>query len=142
MCGPARCFDSRLRTVGSHGRTSNDHCSKCVNDSSRTRSSKTSPTLLTTVKRRLRSKLTALVLPEMTVLREITTEGEKIRDAIPDPKGRYLYLLGRRVHVYSGDGAGELRTIPIDDPMAVAVSAGGATLAVIAAEDYGNAKAT
>ena len=47
---------------------------------------------------------------------------QKIRDAVPDPKGRYLYLLGRRVHVYSGDGESELRTIPIDDPMAVAVS--------------------
>jgi DNA-binding beta-propeller fold protein YncE len=83
-----------------------------------------------------------LALPDLKILREITTEGEKIRDAVPDPKGRYLYLLGRRVHVYSGDGESELRTIPIDDPMALAVSADGATLAVIATEDYGNAKAT
>ena len=85
---------------------------------------------------------TILALPDMKILREITTEGEKIRDAVPDPKGRYLYLLGRRVHVYSGDGESELRTIPIDDPMAVAVSSDGATLAVVAPEDFGNAKAT
>jgi hypothetical protein len=85
---------------------------------------------------------TILALPDLKILREITTEGEKIRDAIPDPKGRYVYLLGRRVHVYSGDGQSELRTIPIDDPMAVAVSASGATLAVVAPEDFGNAKAT
>jgi DNA-binding beta-propeller fold protein YncE len=85
---------------------------------------------------------TILSLPDMKILREITTEGEKIRDAIPDPKGRYLYLLGRHVHVYSGDGESELRTIPIDDPMAVAVSSNGATLAVVAPEDFGNAKAT
>ena len=85
---------------------------------------------------------TILALPDLKILREITTEGEKIRDAIPDPKGRYLYLLGRRVHVYGGDGQSELRTIPIDDPMAIAVSSSGATLAVVATEDYGNAKAT
>jgi hypothetical protein len=85
---------------------------------------------------------TILELPGMRILREITIEGETIRDALPDPKGRYLYLLGRRVHVYDGDGQTELRAIPIDDPMAIAVSADGATLAVVAAEDFGNAKAT
>ena len=85
---------------------------------------------------------TILALPDMKILREITTEGEPIRDAVPDPKGRYLYIVGRRVHVYDGDGQQELRTIPIDDPMAIAVSANGATLAVVAAEDFGNAKAT
>jgi DNA-binding beta-propeller fold protein YncE len=85
---------------------------------------------------------TILALPDMKILREITTEGETIRDALPDPKGRYLYLLGRHVHVYGADGERELHTIPIDDPMAVAVSANGATLAVIASQDYGNAKAT
>jgi hypothetical protein len=83
-----------------------------------------------------------LAIPDLHVLREITTEGEKIRDAIPDPKGRYVYLLGRRVHVYGGDGQSELRTIPIDDPMAIAVSSNGATLAVVAPEDFGNVKAT
>ncbi len=83
-----------------------------------------------------------LALPDLHVVREITTEGEKIRDAIPDPKGRYIYLLGRHVHVYGGDGQSELRTIPIDDPMAIAVSSNGATLAVVAPEDFGNVKAT
>src|SRR4051794_27944804 len=33
-----------------------------------------------------------LSLPELGVLREITMEGETIRDAVPDPKGRYLYI--------------------------------------------------
>ena len=81
-----------------------------------------------------------LSLPDLTVLREITMEGETIRDAVPDPKGRYLYLLGRRVHVYDKDGRTELRTLPIDEPMAIAASA--TTLAVVATEDFGNAKAT
>jgi len=85
---------------------------------------------------------TILGLPDLAILREITTEGETIRDAVPDPKGRYLYLLGRRLHVYTGDGQTELRTIPIDEPMAIAASADGATLAVVAPEDFGNAKAT
>jgi len=85
---------------------------------------------------------TILSLPDMAVLREITMEGEAIRDAVPDPKGRYLYLLGRHVHVYDANGEKELHTINIDDPMAVAASGNGALLAVIAAEDFGNAKAT
>ena len=46
------------------------------------------------------------------------------------------------MHVYDADGEKELRTINIDDPMAIAVSANGALLAVIAPEDFGNAKAT
>jgi DNA-binding beta-propeller fold protein YncE len=83
-----------------------------------------------------------LSLPDLAVRREITTEGEKIRDAVPDPKGRYLYLLGRHIHVYDAEGEKELKTISIDDPMAVAVSANGALLAVVAAEDFGNARAT
>jgi DNA-binding beta-propeller fold protein YncE len=83
-----------------------------------------------------------LSLPDLAVRREITLEGEPIRDAVPDPQGRHLYLLGRHVHVYDADGEKELRTINIDDPMAIAVSANGALLAVIAPEDFGNAKAT
>jgi hypothetical protein len=83
-----------------------------------------------------------LRLPDLAVLREITMEGETIRDAVPDPQSRYLFLLGRRVHVYDGDGGTELRTLPIDDPMAIAASANGALLAVLATEDFGNAKAT
>ena len=83
-----------------------------------------------------------LALPDLKILREVTIEGETIRDALPDPKGRYVYLVGRRVHVYDADAQSELRTIPIDDPMAIAVSANGATLAVVAAEDFGGTKAT
>ena len=85
---------------------------------------------------------TILSLPDLAVRREITIEGEPIRDALPDPKGRYLYLLGRRVHVYDAEGEKELRSINIDDPMAIAASATGALLAVVALEDFGNAKAT
>ena len=83
-----------------------------------------------------------LSLPDLAVLREITMEGETIRDAVPDPKGRYVYLLGRRVHVYDKNGTTELRTLPIEDPMAITASANGALLAVVATEDFGNAKAT
>jgi hypothetical protein len=85
---------------------------------------------------------TILTLPTLGVAREITMEGEAIRDAVPDPKGRYLYLLGRRVHVFDAAGEKELRTINIDEPMAIAASTDGAMLAVVAAEDFGNAKAT
>ena len=83
-----------------------------------------------------------LALPDLKILREITIEGEPIRDVVPDPKGRYVYLVGRRVHVYNAEGQSELRTIPIDEPMAIAVSANGATLAVVAFEDFGNTRAT
>jgi hypothetical protein len=85
---------------------------------------------------------TILSLPELGVLREITMEGEEIRDVIPDPRGRYVYLLGRRVHVFDKDGNKELRTLGIEDPMAIAASANGSMLAVVATEDFGNAKAT
>ena len=83
-----------------------------------------------------------LSLPDLAVLREITMEGETIRDVLPDPKGRYVYVLGRRVHVYDGDGRTKLRTLAIDDPMAIAANASGSLLAVFATEDFGNAKAT
>ena len=66
---------------------------------------------------------TILSLPNMAVLREITIEGEAIRDAVPDPKRRYLYVLGRRVHVYDFSGEHELHTLPVEDPTAIAVSA-------------------
>ena len=83
---------------------------------------------------------TILGLPDLHVVREITMEGEAIRDAVPDPKGRYLYLLGRHVHVFDINGEKEIHTLPIDDPMAIAASAD--ALAVIATEDFGTAKAT
>lgn len=85
---------------------------------------------------------TILSLPNLAVIREITMEGEAIRDAVPDPKGRYVLLLGRRVHVFDADGKNELRTLPVPDPMAVAVTSNGATIAVLATEDFGNTKAT
>lgn len=85
---------------------------------------------------------TILSLPDLAVRREITTEGEPIRDALPDPKGRYLYTLGRRVHVYDAEGVKELHTINLDDPMAIAASANGSLLAIVATEDFGNTKAT
>jgi DNA-binding beta-propeller fold protein YncE len=85
---------------------------------------------------------TILSLPDLAVVREITMEGEAIRDAIPDPDGRYLYLLGRRVHVFDAAGSKELHAIDFRDPMAIAVSGNGSTLAVLGTEDFGNAKAT
>ena len=81
-----------------------------------------------------------LGLPDLHVIREITIEGEAIRDALPDPAGHYLYLLGRRVHVYDANGEREIHTLPIDEPMAIAATP--ETLAVVATEDFGNAKAT
>jgi hypothetical protein len=75
---------------------------------------------------------TILSLPTLKIVREITIEGEPIRDALPDPTGRFLYLLGRRVHVYDIDGKSELRTINFDDPIAIAAS--GSMLAVFGAD--------
>lgn len=85
---------------------------------------------------------TILSLPDLAVVREITMEGEAIRDALPDPNGRYLYLLGRRLHIFDAEGNQELRTIEFADPMAVAVSSNGSTLALLGTEDFGNARAT
>jgi hypothetical protein len=85
---------------------------------------------------------TILSLPDLAVLREITMEGEMIRDVVPDPRGRYVYLLGRRVHVFDAEGDTELRALPVDDPMAIATNTNGSLFAVLATEDFGNAKAT
>jgi hypothetical protein len=85
---------------------------------------------------------TILSLPDLGILREITMEGEAIRDIVPDPRGRYVYLLGRRVHVFDKEGDTELRTLDVDEPMAIAASANGALLAVLATEDFGSTKAT
>jgi hypothetical protein len=85
---------------------------------------------------------TILSLPDLAVVREITMEGEAIRDAVPDPRGRYLYLVGRRVHVFDADGNKEIRSLDFNDPMAIAVTSNGSTLAVVGTHDYGNAKAT
>jgi hypothetical protein len=85
---------------------------------------------------------TILSLPDLAVLREITMEGETIRDVVPDPKGRYVYLLGRRVHVYDADGRTKLRTLDVVDPTAIAVNGSGSTVAVFSIEDFGNTKAS
>ncbi len=85
---------------------------------------------------------TILSLPDLAVIREITMEGEAIRDAVPDPNGKYLYLAGRRVHVFDADGQNEIRSIDFQDPMAIALSDNGRMLAVIGTQDFGNAKAT
>lgn len=81
-----------------------------------------------------------LSLPDLAVLREITMEGETIRDVVPDPRGRYVYVLGRRLHVFDKDGRTQLRTLRVEEPMAIAASA--STLAVFAAESFGTVKAT
>ena len=86
--------------------------------------------------------VTILSLPDLGVIREITMEGEAIRDALPDPKGRFLYVLGRRVHVFDAEGNTELHTLTIDEPMAIAASANGATLAILGSETFGENKAT
>ncbi len=85
---------------------------------------------------------TILRLPDLAVMREITMEGETIRDIVPDPRGRFLYVLGRRVHVFDAEGKSELRTLAVDDPMAIAASASGTLLAVLATEDFGSTTAT
>ena len=72
---------------------------------------------------------TILGLPDLRILREITMEGEAIRDAVPDPQGRYVYLLGRRVHVFDGKGEEEIRAIGDEDPTAVAVTANAVAVA-------------
>ncbi|MFZ2491151.1 MAG: hypothetical protein WA208_06685 [Thermoanaerobaculia bacterium] len=86
--------------------------------------------------------VTILSLPDLAVLREITLEGEAIRDVIPDPGRKHLYILARRVHVYDYEGSTEIRTLDLESPMAIAVSSGGTRLAVIAEVDFGSAKAT
>ena len=76
---------------------------------------------------------TILALPDLNVVREITMEGEPIRDVVPDPRGRFVYVLGRRVHVFDAKGETELRTIAAEEPAAIAASA--TTLLVASGED-------
>jgi DNA-binding beta-propeller fold protein YncE len=83
-----------------------------------------------------------LSIPNLGVLREITMVGESIRDVIPDPRGRYVYVLGRHVHVFDKDGQTVVRTLAVEEPMAIAVSSTGSLLSVLASQDFGNAKAT
>jgi hypothetical protein len=83
--------------------------------------------------------VTILSIPSLQIVREIGLEGEPIRDALPDPGGRYVYLLGRSVHVYSADGEKELKAIG-HDPMALAASSDGKFLVVAEAEDFPTGK--
>ena len=83
-----------------------------------------------------------LSLPDLGVIREITMEGETIRDVVPDPRGRYVYLLGRRVHVFDGEGDIELRALPVDNPMAIATTTDGSILAVVGTETFDDTRVT
>jgi hypothetical protein len=74
---------------------------------------------------------TILTLPDLHVTREITIEGEPIRDALPDPKGRYLFVLGRRIHVYDADAKNELRVLGFEEPAAIAINSTASKLAVV-----------
>lgn len=78
--------------------------------------------------------LTILSTPELAVLREITLEGEVVRDAVGDPLGRYLYILGRDVHIFDHQGAMKIRTIREPRPSAISVSRTGRLLAVAGSE--------
>ena len=86
--------------------------------------------------------VTILSLPNLQVTREIGMEGETIRDAVPDPAGKYLYILGRELHVYDANGATQLRTITEPAPMAIATDRSGKLLAVIGSEKFSNGDAT
>lgn len=83
-----------------------------------------------------------LSIPDLAVIREIGLEGEAIRDVVADPKGRYLFILGRRVHVYDGEGNRQLRELSDVEPTAIAVSPDGSTLAVVGSETIGEVSAT
>ncbi|MGH9457376.1 MAG: YncE family protein [Thermoanaerobaculia bacterium] len=83
-----------------------------------------------------------LSLPELAILREIGLEGEVIRDVLPDPKGRYVFILGRSVHVRDAGGDRELRTFQALDPTAIAVSSDGSLLAIVGSQEVGNGRAT
>jgi WD40 repeat protein len=83
-----------------------------------------------------------LSLPDLEVLREITLEGEVVRDAIPDPAGRFLYILGRTVRVWDAEGRREIATIGSPEAMAIAVSSSGKLLAVVGSEQFESGRAT
>jgi hypothetical protein len=86
--------------------------------------------------------VTILSIPSLAVLREITLEGEPVRDVIAEPSGKHLFVLGRDVHVFDAAGQTKLRTLDVEDPMAIALSESGSVLAVVGTQDFGNATAT
>lgn len=86
--------------------------------------------------------VTILSLPELAILREITLEGEMVRDAIADSRGRYLIILGREVRIFDYDGSREIRTLRGLDPMAIAVSDDGDLLAVVGSDQFPSGRAS
>lgn len=86
--------------------------------------------------------VTVLSLPALEVTREILLEGEVIRDALPDPAGQYLYVLGRRVHVYDIEGKRSIRRITDLEPLALATDRAGSVLAVVGFQQFPNGRAT
>lgn len=83
-----------------------------------------------------------LSVPDLRIEREIGLEGEAIRDALFDPKDRYLYVLGRTVHVYDIAGQRELRAFGDIEPMAIATDSEGRWLAVAGTEKFENGPAS
>ncbi|HVR44232.1 MAG TPA: hypothetical protein VMS56_12400 [Thermoanaerobaculia bacterium] len=86
--------------------------------------------------------VTILSIPDLGIVREILMEGEVIRDAHPDPAGRYLFILGRGVHVWDAAGQQRLRTFSEIDAFAIAVSSDGSRLAIVGAEQFESGSAT
>jgi hypothetical protein len=83
-----------------------------------------------------------LALPSLKTEREILLEGETVRDALFDPKGRYLYLLGRTVHVFDSAGQRDIRSLGDIAPMAIATDRQGRWLAIAGSEEFENGPAT
>lgn len=77
---------------------------------------------------------TILSLDELAIRREITLEGELVRDIHPDPAARFLFVLGRDLHVFDWGGDNPIRTISEPRPMAIAVSSDGSHFAVAGSE--------
>lgn len=85
--------------------------------------------------------VTILALPSLDVAREILLEGESIRDALPDPAGRHLYVLGRNVHVFDAAGEREIRALGENvEPTALTTDARGRILAVVGLQSFPNGK--
>ncbi|HXI12802.1 MAG TPA: hypothetical protein VNM92_09155 [Thermoanaerobaculia bacterium] len=84
--------------------------------------------------------VTLVAIPSLDVRREISLEGEVVRDTIFDHSGRNLFVMGRSVHAFDREGKKEIRRLEIDDPAAMAVDASGRLLAVAGSEDFGNGK--
>ena len=84
--------------------------------------------------------VTLVAIPSLDVRREITLEGEVVRDAIFDRSGRNLFVMGRSVHAFDREGVKEIRQLEIAEPAAMAIDSSGRLLAVAGSEDFGNGK--